>query len=146
MFFCVKTFIFPIYGIIWDIPYAYICMYIYIYTCIYMYINCFHLKKGLYSKHREFNKVILRAVSHIVLLRCRLIYNQHYAPYEHIYIYVYIYVYIYSASIHNFPRLIPFLYDGNFNFIIILCRFLINVIKLCKRLSKLDLPTLHKGF
>ena len=35
---------------------------------------------------REFNKVILRAVSHIVLLRCLLIYTQHYAPQEHIFI------------------------------------------------------------
>ena len=57
---------------------------------VYLYIYGFHLKKGLYSKRREFNKVILRAVSHIVFLRCRLIYNQHYAPYEHIYIYVYL--------------------------------------------------------
>ena len=46
-------------------------------------INCFHLKKGLSSKRRDINKVILRAVSHIALLRCRLIYNQHY-----IYVYV----------------------------------------------------------
>ena len=42
---------------------------------------------GLYSKRREFDKIILRAVSHIVLLRCQLIYDQHYAPYEHIYLY-----------------------------------------------------------
>ena len=38
-------------------------------------------RKGLYSKRREFNKVILRAVSNIVLLSCRLIYiyeNIHY--------------------------------------------------------------------
>ena len=55
---------------------------------IYITINCFHLKKGLYSKRREFNKVILRAVFHIVLLRCRLTNNQHYAPYIHIHIYV----------------------------------------------------------
>ena len=33
---------------------------------------------------------MLRAVSYIVFIRCRLIYNQHYAPYEHIYIYIYI--------------------------------------------------------
>ena len=32
-------------------------------------------------------RVKLRAVSHIVFLRCRLIYSQHYAPYEHIYIF-----------------------------------------------------------
>ena len=51
------------------------------------------MNKGLYTKRREFNKVILRAASHIVLLRCRLIYNQHYVPYEHIYIYSCIYVY-----------------------------------------------------
>ena len=51
----------------------YIALYIYIYI-----VNCFHLKKGSYSKRREFYKVILCAVSHIVLLRCRLIYNQHY--------------------------------------------------------------------
>ena len=50
--------------------------------------NFFHLKKSLHSKRRELNKVILRAVSYIVLLRCRLIYNQHFAPYEHIYIYM----------------------------------------------------------
>ena len=31
---------------------------------------------------------MLRAVSHVVLLRCRIIHNQHYAPYEHIYIYI----------------------------------------------------------
>ena len=54
-----------------------ISMYIYIRIYIYIY-------------YRELDKVILRAVSYIVLLRCRLIYNQHYAPYEHIYIY-YIY-------------------------------------------------------
>ena len=51
-----------------------------------VFVNCLHLKKSLYSKRRELNKVILRAVSYIVLLRCRLIYNQHYALYEHIYI------------------------------------------------------------
>ena len=56
------------------------------YYAFYIYI----LKKSLYSKRRELNKVILRAVSYIVLLRCRLINNQHYAPYEHIYIYIYI--------------------------------------------------------
>ena len=48
------------------------------------------MKKSLHSKRRELNKVILRAVSYIVLHRCRLICNQHYAPYEHIYIYIYI--------------------------------------------------------
>ena len=36
--------------------------------------NCFHLRKGLYSKRHKFCNVILHAVSHIVLLRCRLIY------------------------------------------------------------------------
>ena len=46
----------------------------YIYICIYELFNCFHLRKGLYSKRRKFNKVILHAVSRIVLLRCRLIY------------------------------------------------------------------------
>ena len=67
-------------------------LYIYIYICIFFrYVNftnaivfqsfnCFQLRKGLSSNHREFNKVILRAVFHIVLLRCRLM---------HIYIYVY---------------------------------------------------------
>ena len=44
-------------------------MYIYIYVCVCMF-NCFLLRKGLYSKRREFNKFILRAVSHIALLRC----------------------------------------------------------------------------
>ena len=53
-------------------------------------IKQIHLRKGLYSKRREFNKVILRAVSHIVLLRCPLIHNQHYALYEHTHIYIYI--------------------------------------------------------
>ena len=53
---------------------------------IYMYI--------IHSKRRELNKVILRAVSYIVLLRCRLIYNQHYAPYEHIYICIYTHLYL----------------------------------------------------
>ena len=62
-----------------------IYIYMHIYTYIYIYIY-------------ELNKVILRAVSYIVLLRCRLIYNQHYAPYEHIYIYVYIYAYTYIRS------------------------------------------------
>ena len=66
-----------------------ICRVIYIY-------NCFHLKKGLYSRRREFNKVMLRAVSHIVLFSCRLIYSQHYAPYEHIYTYIYM-TYTYCA-------------------------------------------------
>ena len=75
-----------------------ICMHIYIHTYTISRIDSqyplsllivFHLRKGLYSKRSEFNKFILRAVSHIVLLRCRLIYNQHYAPYEHIYIYIY---------------------------------------------------------
>ena len=37
--------------------------------------------------YNEINNVILRVVSYIVLLRCRLIYNQHYAPYEQIFIY-----------------------------------------------------------
>ena len=47
------------------------------------------------------NKVILRAVSYIVFIRCRLIYNQHYAPYEHIYIYIMIYnIYIYILYIY----------------------------------------------
>ena len=73
--------------------------YIYIYIRIFPYedftraivfqsINCFLPRKGLFSKRRELNKLILRAVSHVVLLRCRLIYNQHYAPYEHVYIYI----------------------------------------------------------
>ena len=64
-------------------------LYIYIYIYIYNYI---HLKKSLKSKRCDLNKVILRAVSYIVFIRCRLIYNQHYAPYEHIYIYIYIYI------------------------------------------------------
>ena len=46
---------------------------IYIYIYIYIY--------------NEINNVILRAVSYIVLIRCRLTYNQHYAPYEQIFIY-----------------------------------------------------------
>ena len=63
--------------------------YVYVtHAIVFQSINCHHLKKGLYSKRRESNKFILRAVSHIDLLRCRLIYNQHYAPYEHIYIYM----------------------------------------------------------
>ena len=61
-----------VYLLLGDIPFTLID-YIYIY-----------LRKSLHSKRRELNKVILRAVSYIVLLRCRLIYNQHYAPYEHI--------------------------------------------------------------
>ena len=48
-------------------------------------VNYIHLKKSLYSKRCDINKVILRAVSYIVFIRCRLIYNQHY-----IYIYIYI--------------------------------------------------------
>ena len=73
-------------------------MYIYIYihniyyvnftnAIVFQSFNCFHLRKGLYWKRREHNNVILRAVSLIALLRCRLIYSQQYAPYEHIYIY-----------------------------------------------------------
>ena len=74
--------------------YVFICYNIYIFMYIYNAIvfqsfNFFHLRKGLYSKRREFNKFILRDVFHIVLIRCRLIYDQHYAPYEHIYIYIY---------------------------------------------------------
>ena len=73
---------------------------------IYMF-NCFHLKKSLYSKRRELNKVILRAVSYIVLLRCYIysymlhicyIYSLlHICIYIHnIYIYINIYIqYIY---------------------------------------------------
>ena len=53
------------------------------------------VEKSLHSKRRELNKVTLRAVSYVVLLRCRLIYNQHYAPYEHIYIYIFQHTYIY---------------------------------------------------
>ena len=41
---------------------------------------------------------------------------------------VLIYIYIYNAAV-----------------LINICRFLINVDKLCKPLSKLDLPTLRKG-
>ena len=60
----------------------YIYLYIYVHfpyvnfthAIVFQSINCFHLKKGLYSKRREFNNFILRAVSHIVLLRCRLTY------------------------------------------------------------------------
>ena len=37
--------------------------------------NCFYLKKGQYPKCRELNQFSLRAVSHIVLLRCGLIYG-----------------------------------------------------------------------
>ena len=44
--------------------------------------------------------------------------------------------------LHNCPLLIP-LY--NTAVLIIICRFLINVVKLCKLLSKLDLQTLRKG-
>ena len=55
-------------------------------------------------------------------------------------------IYIYSVSFHNFPRLILFCNIATSFFIIILCRFfLINDIKSCKPLSKLDLPTLRKG-
>ena len=71
------------------------CQYIYIYIffthlIVFQSFSCFHRKKSLHSKRRELNKVILRAVSYIVLLRCRLIYSLHYAPYEHIYICMYI--------------------------------------------------------
>ena len=63
--------------------------------------NYIHLKKSLYSKRCDLNKVILRAVSYIVFIRCRLIYNQHYAPYEHIYIYIYMCIYVYIYVIQN---------------------------------------------
>ena len=56
------------------------------------FIYIIHDVSSLQAKRRELNKVILRAVSYIVLLRCRLIYNQQYAPYEHLYIYSYIYI------------------------------------------------------
>ena len=42
-------------------------------------LNCYNLKKGLCPKRCESNKLILRAVSIIVLLRCRLIYDHHYS-------------------------------------------------------------------
>ena len=46
-----------------------------VYTYIYIYeFNYIHLKKSLYSKRCDLNKVILRAVSYIVFIRCRLIY------------------------------------------------------------------------
>ena len=63
---------------------------LYIIIYIILLFNCFHLKKGLCSKRREFNNVILRVVSHVALLRCRLLYNQHYEPYVHTCIYIYI--------------------------------------------------------
>ena len=49
-------------------------------------------------------------------------------------------MYIYSVSIYAFPLFIPFYYIV----ILFLCRACINIIRLCKPLSKLDLPTLHK--
>ena len=59
--------------------------------------------------------------------------------------YIYIYIYIYNVSFHSCPRLIPFCNIATSFFFIILCRLGINVIKLCKPLSQLDLPTLRKG-
>ena len=38
-----------------------------------------------------------------------------------------------------------YIYIYNTAFLINICRFLINVVKLCKPLSKLDLPALRKG-
>ena len=77
-------------------------MHIYIYIYIYIYIffffqqfNYIHLKKSLYSKRCDLNKVILRAVSYIVFIRCRLIYI-HIHTYIFLIIAIYIYIYIYS--------------------------------------------------
>ena len=63
---------------------------------------------------------------------------------HHMTIYFNVYQYIYSAFffLHNCPLLIP-LY--NTAVLINICRFLINVVKLCIPLSKLDLPTLRNG-
>ena len=62
--------------------------YIYIYIVIFNVLWCDASVNSIYIYIYELNKVILCAVSYIVLLHCRLIYNQHYAPYEHIYIYI----------------------------------------------------------
>ena len=40
-------------------------------------------------------------MSYIVFIRCRLIYNQHYAPYEHIYIYIYVYLNTSKVKLHD---------------------------------------------
>ena len=73
----------------------------YIYIRIYMHkayiklssgenVNCFHLKKGIYTKPSDLSKFYIHAVSCFVLLCCRPIYSQHHAPYEHICVCIYI--------------------------------------------------------
>ena len=74
-----------------------ICIFLLIYFSA---INCFHLKMGFYSKRREVNKVILRAVPYIVLLRCRLIYR-YVDIYIHTYTYICMYVYVYIMYVDS---------------------------------------------
>ena len=75
----------------------------------------------------------------------------------HIYMYTYTYVYIYIyicawVFMCIYVCVCACMYMCMYMYIYILqqflfnvCRFLINVVKLCKPLSKLDLPTLRKG-
>ena len=87
------------------ITYIYICIYLIInlvkyITCTHIYINIclyklyiYKLYK-LYSKRREFNKVILRAVPHIVFFVVDLLITSITHP-TNIYIYIYTYTFIY---------------------------------------------------
>ena len=90
---------------------------------------------------------------------CLSVHVNHYiCLYMYMYVYIYIYIYIdckikplaiyHSENQKIFKRdkvMKSRLYIYNIAVLIIICRFLINVVKICKPLSKLDLPTLRKG-
>ena len=130
-------------------------LYIYIYICIlFRYVNftnaivfqsfnCFQLRKGLSSNHREFNKVILRAVFHIVLLRCRLMHiyiciqaNAHLRPFRFITCAYVLYIYfLWNVLYHVFVNSVFRCYSSicyvKQNCVIITSIILLSVLSIC---------------